>query len=273
MTTTTGKISVILSRPKDWENWIEIIQTQARRNGIWGYIDPNIEKDKVPELKKEEPETPQFIKNYAKRAGSASTSTANQNPPSQDEDTQSTIQVDPNPTASPIPTPITIPEPPTIRTLTDLEKDELQVYRREQALANAKFEKRQEAMEEMRSIIQQSIEATYLPYTYNCETPYDMLVKLKGVFAPKDYAKEQECIKEWDSLSKLKKGTELEAWLLKWETTYVKCKGLNLLETSGRRLIKTFLGAITSISLAFVDNWDNKLVDNPSKPYKFSMVI
>ena len=86
MTTTTGKISVILSRLKDWENWIEIIQTQARHNGIWGYIDPNIEKDKVPELKKEEPETPQFIKNYTKRAGSASTSTTSQNPLSQDKD-------------------------------------------------------------------------------------------------------------------------------------------------------------------------------------------
>ena len=96
MTTTTGKISVILSRPKDWENWIEIIQTQARRNGIWGYIDPKIEKSKIPKLKKEEPETPQFIKNYAIRAGSASTSTTGQRTPSQDEDTQSTIQVDPN---------------------------------------------------------------------------------------------------------------------------------------------------------------------------------
>ena len=56
--TTTGKISVILSRPKDWENWIEIIQTQARRNGIWSYINPNIEKDKLPKLRKEEPVTP-----------------------------------------------------------------------------------------------------------------------------------------------------------------------------------------------------------------------
>ena len=219
--------------------------------------------------------TPQFIKDYARKAGSTSTSTANQNTPTQSDDSQSTIQVDTglNPTPSPVPTLIPIPEPPTIRTLTDLEKDELQVYRREQALANTKFEKRQEAMEEMRSIIQHSIEATYLPYTYNCETPYDMLVKLKGVFAPKDHAREQECIEEWDSLTKLKKGTELEAWLLKWETTYVKCKGLNLPETSGRRPIKTFLGAIASISPAFVDNWDNKLVDNPSKAYEFSTVI
>ena len=81
-----------------------------------------------------------------------------------------------------------------------------------------------------------------------------MLVKLKGVFAPKDHAREQECVKEWESLTKLKKGTKLKAWLLKWETTYIKCKGLNLPETSGRRLIKTFLGAIASISPAFVDN-------------------
>ena len=81
-----------------------------------------------------------------------------------------------------------------------------------------------------------------------------MLVKLRGVFAPKDYTREQEQIEEWESLSKLKKGTELEAWLLKWETTYIKYKGLNLPETSGRRLIKTFLGIIILISPAFVDN-------------------
>ena len=59
-----------------------------------------------------------------------------------------------------------------------------------------------------------------------------MLVKLKGVFAPKDYIREQECVKEWESLTKLKKGTKLEAQLLKWETIYIKYKGLNLPETS-----------------------------------------
>ena len=55
--------------------------------------------------------------------------------------------MDPNPTPNPI------PEQPTLRTLTDLEKDKLQVYRQEQALANTKFEKQKEAIEEMRSII------------------------------------------------------------------------------------------------------------------------
>ena len=157
--------------------------------------------------------------------------------------------------------------------LIDLEKDKLQVYQQEQALINTKFEKQKEAIEEICSIIQQLIKAIYLLYTYNYKTLYNILVKLKGVFALKDHIREQECVKEQESLIKLKKGTKLKVQLLKQETIYIKYKGLNLLKTSRRYLIKTFLRAIISISLVFINNQDNKLIDNPFIVYKFSLII
>ena len=48
------KISVILNSPADWDEWIEVIKTQALAGKIWQYLDPS--KDAVPAL--DEPVAP-----------------------------------------------------------------------------------------------------------------------------------------------------------------------------------------------------------------------
>ena len=52
---SSQKISVALNSPSDWDEWIEIIKTQALAGKVWGYVDPS--KDQVPTL--EEPLLPQ----------------------------------------------------------------------------------------------------------------------------------------------------------------------------------------------------------------------
>jgi hypothetical protein len=52
---SSQKISVTLNSPSDWDEWVEVIQTQALAGDVWDYVDPS--KDQVPTL--EEPMPPQ----------------------------------------------------------------------------------------------------------------------------------------------------------------------------------------------------------------------
>jgi hypothetical protein len=45
---TPQKISVILNSPADWDEWIEVIKTQALAGKVWQHLDPS--EDTVPAL-------------------------------------------------------------------------------------------------------------------------------------------------------------------------------------------------------------------------------
>lgn len=51
---TSQKVSITLNGPSDWDEWIEVVKTQALAGKVWEYIDPT--KDEVPTL--EEPALP-----------------------------------------------------------------------------------------------------------------------------------------------------------------------------------------------------------------------
>ena len=56
-TTSESKVSLILSQPSDWTQWIFIVQDTAKTNEVWEYIDPSKKKDELPTL--EPPKRPQ----------------------------------------------------------------------------------------------------------------------------------------------------------------------------------------------------------------------
>jgi hypothetical protein len=51
---SSQKVTVILSSPDDWDEWIEVVKTQALAGKVWEYLDPS--KDEVPIL--QEPALP-----------------------------------------------------------------------------------------------------------------------------------------------------------------------------------------------------------------------
>jgi hypothetical protein len=53
------KISVILNSPADWDEWIEVIKTQALTDKVWEYLDPA--EDEVLTLTKPSALTPEKI--------------------------------------------------------------------------------------------------------------------------------------------------------------------------------------------------------------------
>jgi hypothetical protein len=67
------------------------------------------------------------------------------------------------------------------------------------------------------------------------------MVKLKARFRPTDEIQKQELIAKWKALQKPPRQQNLLGWLQKWETTFDKCKEVNLADVQGTRLIYDFV--------------------------------
>jgi hypothetical protein len=72
--------------------------------------------------------------------------------------------------------------------LTDDEKDELKLLRYDYKHQLTLYERQDAALASLRLFIQETISRTFLPYTFNCDTPYDILVALRKRIAPTDKA-------------------------------------------------------------------------------------
>jgi hypothetical protein len=68
------------------------------------------------------------------------------------------------------------------------------------------------------------ISRTYLTYTLDCETPYDMLVELKQRIAPTDRAREAEMVSKYNKLKKAPKTQSLDHWPREWENVYTETR-------------------------------------------------
>ncbi len=239
------KLSVVLALDNDWKDWIEIIQTISRREGIWDYVNPYKTKIEIETLHLREPLQPHFLNEYTPiqySLESASSSTA-------------------------------IPGNPIRRSLNDYEKDELQAYRREKERLARKFEDQKKAMEDLRGTIQQSIDRTLLPYTYECENPYDMLVKLKRRFAPTDFAQQEDLLEKWRQLQTLGKRVDVEKWLMNWEVTYDTCISKKVPYIDGNRPVQEFLAAVKGIAPGFTDGIILQMSQNTDKSYDLHEII
>jgi hypothetical protein len=59
-----------------------------------------------------------------------------------------------------------------------------------------RFDEQENALNDIRTYIQETIKQGFLTYTFKCNTTYKMLVNLKNRFALSDSAKEQELVLE-----------------------------------------------------------------------------
>ena len=49
-TQSIQKITIVLSSPNDWDEWIEIIKSKAIGGDVWDYMNPSTAKDTLPDL-------------------------------------------------------------------------------------------------------------------------------------------------------------------------------------------------------------------------------
>ena len=93
-------------------------------------------------------------------------------------------------------------EKSTLSQLTDDEKDELKLQRYDYKHQLALYERQDAALASLRSFIQETISRTFLPYTFKCDTTYDMLVALRKRVAPTDKAQKIELTQRYQKLRK-----------------------------------------------------------------------
>jgi len=147
------------------------------------------------------------------------------------------------------------PAKTTISNLDADEKEELQVLRQDYKQKSRRYEQQRAALGNLRIHIQETISRTYLPYTFNCETPHDMLTALKQRAAPTDRARKMELVNQYRKMMKTPKDQSIEPWLQEWEKVYTECKKMKLPEVEEERPLFDFLTSISRISPEFTNAW------------------
>ena len=110
-------------------------------------------------------------------------------------------------------------------------------------------------MATLRSFIQETITRTYLTYTFDCDTPHDMLVALKQRVAPTDQARKIELISQYQKLKNTPDSHNLDTWLQQWEKMHKECKQLGRPDVEDDRPLYDFLNAISGIAPEFANVW------------------
>lgn len=68
--------------------------------------------------------------------------------------------------------------------LTADQKEELRILQQDYRYEVRRLETKGEALQDLCGKIQETTKKDFLPYTFGCESAYDMVVKLKASFAP-----------------------------------------------------------------------------------------
>jgi hypothetical protein len=176
-TASVSTISVILNGPADWVPWLECLKTVATTAKIWEYVNPDLPV-RTEWIEPQRP-TPTMVRSLF-----SPNSVLGLDTPS-----TSTMQSMDG----------------TAVTYGQLTAEEREYYRQvqeEYMYERKKYDKRDEALDSLRSTIQKTINRELLPYTYKCNTPYEMLTKLKTRFAPTDRGRELKVTDKWRALQK-----------------------------------------------------------------------
>ncbi|OCL01418.1 hypothetical protein AOQ84DRAFT_383769 [Glonium stellatum] len=111
-----------------------------------------------------------------------------------------------------------------------------------------------------RVLQEDSVSRTYLIYTFNCDTTYDILVSLKQRVALSDNVRKIQLASQYAKIKRIPRNQNYEVWLQEWEKIYTECKALALPEVDGDRSVKDFVYAVDSASPGWSNYWKNELL-------------
>jgi hypothetical protein len=143
------------------------------------------------------------------------------------------------------------PNKATIAELSSDEQDELKLLRFDFKHRLQLYERQDTALSALKSFIQESVSRTFLPYTFDKGSTYDVLVALRNRVAPTDCARKFELTQRYTRLKKAPKVQNVEAWLQAWEQTYTECKKLRLPIVEDNLPLYDFLQAIADLAPEF----------------------
>jgi len=168
-----------------------------------------------------------------------------------------------------------LPTPPAaVDNTEDIElfKMRFQLYREQYNRAKIIVELHQKLMNH----ILESIDSRHLFLLRDNTKVYNVLKALKGRLSPSNRTKQLDVIGQYHKLMRPTKGTKVEEWLQRWETTYQKAMDLGLGEVSGNRPQFDFLLALQQYDASFSNTYEallnNKLDENRSIPSLYELV-
>ena len=147
------------------------------------------------------------------------------------------------------------PEKNTVAGLSSDELDELKLLRYNLKHELQLYERQDTALSTVKVHIQETISRVFLPYTFNQESTYDVLVALRQRVAPSDRARKLELSQQYGKLMMAPQPEDIEAWLQAWEQTYTKCKRLRIPIVEDNLPVYDFLNAIADIAPEFSSVW------------------
>src|ERR1700709_324320 len=156
--------------------------------------------------------------------------------------------------------------PPTETTPTvvfsDLTTNEAQEF----SQLRKDFREKEQALLDMRALIQASVELTLFTYTRNCSTARDMLLNLKAEFCVSPAVRERQLQAQYSKLRAISSNEAIENWAKKWEDIYAKCKELKLPETQGVRPLFDIVAAIKTRMPGFYNVWYFNIREESKRP-------
>src|ERR1700722_7650401 len=127
------------------------------------------------------------------------------------------------------------------------------------------FELKERALTEMVKHIQETVSSTYISWTYDCDTVYEMLVALQRRLKPKDDVRRRELINKLIKLRDHPKSRQVDEWLQDYEKTYRDDVKERIPDFSREYVVQGFLQAISKLNPEFATYYQMLLIENPDK--------
>ncbi|KFY92198.1 hypothetical protein V500_04259 [Pseudogymnoascus sp. VKM F-4518 (FW-2643)] len=161
---TRQRVGVVLTSPKDWDEWLETIKTASTKAGVWGYINPS---QLDPTILRP---TPEFVRGVTQAGSGVAPQTASR---VSTRATATARSVDDQPQGTPI----------TYGSLTDNQKEELEIYNQTSNMKGRCGKNRRHFKAAYKRLSRGSSYPTQVQYSV------EMLIKLKARFAPTSIAR------------------------------------------------------------------------------------
>ena len=139
------------------------------------------------------------------------------------------------------------------------------------------FEQQEKALNEIFALISDTLARPLRTYIRDLDSPYDILRALRMRLEPTSFDRTAELSKEYQALKQVGKQTNIDNWLMKWETTYTAAKKNSLPDVQGQQPLWDFLTAVQDIDkhwgISTASTIQMALMDEPKKEYDVLKVI
>ena len=124
------------------------------------------------------------------------------------------------------------------------------------------FDQQEKALNKIFALITDTTARHLRTYTRDLDTPCDILQALRKRLEPTSFTRSFDLSKEYQALKPVNKHTDIERWLMKWETTYAAAVKIDLADVAGQKPLWDFLTAVKSIDEA----WGSSILSNTHHP-------